>query len=70
MAEVRELVFKDKRTHIPDDAKEKLSFLQTNGHRNTEFDGNWAAGQPQLSTIQEVNTTGEIHMLLYKQIKN
>lgn len=50
---------KDKRTHLSEETKERLSFLQpTSGHG--EFETNGAPAQPQLSTIQEINTTGEL----------
>lgn len=59
---MRELLIKDKRTHISEEAKEKLSFLQGNINRG-DFEFNAAAVQPQLSTIQEVNTTGNVDTL-------
>lgn len=67
LEQVRELLTKDKRNHITEEAKEKLSFLQANISRG-DFECNAAAAQPQLSTIQEVNTTGMVHILSKCQI--
>lgn len=58
MAQVRELLLKDKRNHLAEETKEKLSFLGCNGQR-TYMDTNGVAAPPQLSAIQEINTTGK-----------
>lgn len=59
LQQVRDLLLKDKRSQIAEETKEKLSFLQSN--RSSVYrDGNGAGAKPELSAIQEVNTTGKM----------
>lgn len=57
MQQVRDLLLKDKRSHIADETKEKLSFLHST--RTNAYSDGGNGLKPQLSAIQEVNTTGK-----------
>lgn len=56
---------KDKRSHIAEETKEKLSFLNSRGS-DVFSDANGVGAKPQLSAIQEVNTTGKLLFFLFK----
>lgn len=54
--QVRDLLFKDNRVKLGDEAKARLSFLNKN---KQSFDGNGFAGK-NLTAIQEINSTGSM----------
>lgn len=56
---MRDLLLKDKRSHIAEETKERLSFLNTTRSNVYSDGGNGVGVKPQLSAIQEVNTTGK-----------
>lgn len=57
---MRNLLFKDTRSHVADEIKTQLSFLNSSSKGNVGCSDDVDIGvKPQLSTIQEVNTTGK-----------
>lgn len=58
---VKDFLLNDKRGHVTEETKERLSFLNSGGARGSNG-GNGIGVKPQLSAIQEINSTGKIYV--------